>query len=82
MIHCTLVLLARLAEIAGTAEVSMKMEAGATVADAVAQLRGRHPGLDDLLEASVPAIDDEYVPKDTPVKDGMTIALIPPVSGG
>lgn len=64
--------------------------AGSTVADVIAELDRRHPGLGDRLVDAGPVIRPHinvYVAGDradlaTPVPDGSVVHVIPAVSGG
>jgi MoaE-MoaD fusion protein len=75
-------LFAMLRERAGSGSVEVELPAGATVADALAELgRGQ---LGDLLER-LPvrmAVNRDYAEPATPLSPGDELALIPPVSGG
>ena len=55
---------------------------GSTIADVRASLAELCPPVADLLGACRFALDDEFVFDDTPVPDGSTVDVIPPVSGG
>ena len=75
-------LFAILRDLAGTAEVPLKLEADATAqcaADAVAE---RHPSLKPYLSRIAFAVNRQYVPPKTELHEGDEVALIPPVSGG
>lgn len=76
-------LFAMLRERAGRGEVSVEAAEGATVDEVSAQL-AELAGLGDLLTRMtvVTAVNREYVPGDTRLRDGDELALIPPVSGG
>jgi len=70
-------LFAGLRQRAGTDELSLELPAGASVRDALAQMRE--------LTADVPvvlAVNQEYATDDQALDAGDEIALIPPVSGG
>ncbi|MEZ0322893.1 MAG: molybdopterin converting factor subunit 1 [Hydrogenothermaceae bacterium] len=41
-----------------------------------------HPEISDYLNKIMFAVNEEYVSTDIVLKDGDTVALIPPVSGG
>ncbi len=78
----TVRLFAVLREYAGAGELTLALDDGATVADAVAVLR-RGP-LAGLPEAApfVTAVEREYVEPGHPLHPGDELALVPPVSGG
>jgi molybdopterin synthase catalytic subunit len=78
----TVRLFAVLRERAGCGELALRLPDGATVADAVAELR-RGP-LRDLPAAApfVAAVGRAYVERTHALRDGDELALVPPVSGG
>ena len=53
-----------------------------TVQNLISILREKYPNISDSLDNVMFALNEEYVDKDSPLKDGDTVALIPPVSGG
>lgn len=78
----TVRLFAVLREQAGAATLDLRLDDGATVADAITELR-RGP-LSGLPERApfVAAVAREYVERDHELSDGDELALVPPVSGG
>lgn len=56
--------------------------ADSTVATALAQLGVLQPELAEPLERSACAIGDQLVDRRHPLRDGATLALLPPVAGG
>ena len=78
----TVRLFASLREYAGAGTVALRLVDGATVADAIEQLRGG--ALSGLPENApfVAAVAREYVKTDHPLSEGDELALVPPVSGG
>ncbi|MBI4513141.1 MAG: molybdopterin converting factor subunit 1 [Gemmatimonadetes bacterium] len=68
-------------EWAGTDALELRLGEGATVADAVTLVR-RRPGLERIPESAVVAVNEEYAPSETALRDGDEVAFIPPVSGG
>jgi len=78
----TVRLFASLREHAGAGTVALQLVDGATVADAIEQLRdGPLSGLPDNAPF-VAAVAREYVKTDHPLVEGDELALVPPVSGG
>lgn len=71
-----------LTRLAGTAQVRLQLHDAATVADALAALEEKLPDASERLACTVCAIGDELVARNTPLVDGMSLVLIPPVSGG
>ncbi|HVF79589.1 MAG TPA: molybdenum cofactor biosynthesis protein MoaE [Solirubrobacteraceae bacterium] len=75
-------LFASLREHAGAGTLALQLGDGATVADAIAQLReGALAGLPPNAPF-VTAVAREYVKDDHPLAEGDELALVPPVSGG
>jgi molybdopterin converting factor subunit 1 len=68
-------------EMAGTAEVELDLEPGATAADLVRSLRER-PGLERLPAEPALAVNQVYSALSTALADGDEVALLPPVAGG
>jgi molybdopterin synthase catalytic subunit len=81
-VRVTALLFARLREQAGADRFDLELPAGATVADAYADLRLRHPALEPRKEIVRPALNQEFTAWDSPLSDGDEVAFIPPVSGG
>ena len=78
----TVRLFASLREHAGAGKLELTLTEGATVADAIAQLRtGALAGLPENAPF-VTAVAREYVKPDHALAQGDEIALVPPVSGG
>src|SRR5438105_15610594 len=75
-------LFARLREQAGGDRFDLELPAGATVADAYAELRRRHPALEARREIVRPAVNQEFAAWDDTLAEGDEVAFIPPVSGG
>jgi len=55
---------------------------GSTIADVRASLAELCPPVAEMLGACRFAMNDEFVFDETPVPDGSTVDVIPPVSGG
>ena len=66
-----------LRERAGSSELTLDLPEGASVGDALAELRGLAEGLPLVL-----AVNREYAPEDQVLDEGDELALVPPVSGG
>ncbi|MCE9636674.1 MAG: MoaD/ThiS family protein [Planctomycetes bacterium] len=69
-------------EAAATPQTSLELADGATVTDAFARLQTIHPRLAAVLPSCVAAIDEEFAKRTSPLRDGATLAVLPPVSGG
>ncbi len=53
-----------------------------SVAEFLNKLRKLHPEISDILNQSMIAVNLEYKPLNYPLKNGDTVAIIPPVEGG
>ena len=69
-------------DFAGTDELAVELPDGARVGDLVRRLREGGNGLSKLPASPVVAVNMEYAPGDTPLRDGDEVAFIPPVAGG
>lgn len=63
-------------------EVAFDDREEATVAQVLAQLVARHPGLSQHRRYMACALDAELCSVDLALHEGATLALLPPVSGG
>lgn len=77
----TIKLFAHYRDIMGKSELFIPSRPGLTVADVYNETIGDQASA-DLRKSTMFAINESYVPADTPVRDGDRIAFIPPVSGG
>ena len=68
-------------EAAGVGQLRLDLPAGATVREAIAELRRMHPRVSEIRQLVI-AKNREYVGLDEAIGDGDELALIPPVSGG
>lgn len=75
-------LFARYAELAGTAEIETELRAPATVADVLRDLRTRVPGAAALPDRPLVAVNLRQVALDHAVRGGDEVAVLPPLSGG
>jgi molybdopterin converting factor subunit 1 len=69
-------------ELAGTREVPLELDAGATVEDAWTAVAARFPGLGPGRASVRFARNGDYAEAATVLADGDEVAFIPPVSGG
>ena len=69
-------------DFAGTDELAVELPEGARVGDLVRRLREGGNGLSKLPASPVVAVNMEYAPGDTALRDGDEVAFIPPVAGG
>jgi molybdopterin converting factor subunit 1 len=80
--NCEVLLFAQLREAIGCERLSLALNDGATVGDALDALAHAHPIIASMHGALAVAVDENYQPASARLHEGCTIALIPPVSGG
>ncbi|EIT84575.1 molybdopterin converting factor subunit 1 [Fictibacillus macauensis ZFHKF-1] len=76
----SILLFAQLQEEAGCSEVEIEADA-VSIADIKTLLQTKY-GIGSLLESCFVAVNEEYVEDTVVVKNGDTVAFLPPVSGG
>ncbi len=69
-------------EAAGLRETDVVLDGPSTVAGLLDMLCQRHPSLGPISRSLQVAVNAEYASRDTSLRDGDEVALIPPVSGG
>lgn len=69
-------------ELTGASHTEVDLPQGATVADLIDALRARGPSFSALPPKPAVAVNLEYAPADTGLRDGDEVAFIPPVAGG
>jgi molybdopterin converting factor subunit 1 len=69
-------------ERAGTARTTVTLADGATVADLWRRLGDDVAALAPVLPSCRAAVDEEFASPATALRDGATVAVLPPVSGG
>jgi molybdopterin converting factor subunit 1 len=69
-------------DLVGAPEVSVELDEGATVADLVAELRGRGRPFDALPSEPAVAVNRTYAALSERLGGGDEVAFIPPVAGG
>jgi molybdopterin synthase catalytic subunit len=69
-------------DFAGADELPVELADGSSVADLVAHLRAGANGLSKLPASPVVAVNMDYAPHTTALRDGDEVAFIPPVAGG
>ena len=69
-------------EAVGEKELAVALPEGARVRDLVALLARDHEAIDRLGERLATSVNLEVVPRETPLRDGDEVALLPPVAGG
>jgi molybdopterin synthase catalytic subunit len=81
-VNVTLRLFASLHDLVGERNLPFELQDGATVADLKNGLAQTYPVLSPVIESVVCAVGEEYVSDGERLRDGVEVALIPPVSGG
>ena len=71
-----------LRDIMGEEEAVVTLPEGARAESVWAMLRERHPALARYERPPMLAINEDYAPADSELKDGDELAFIPPVAGG
>jgi molybdopterin converting factor small subunit len=74
-------LFASYADVLGRNSIELSLASGATVRDALADIR-RFPGGDRLPPAPLVAVNLSYARADQVLSPGDELAIIPPVAGG
>jgi len=75
-------LFARAKDLAGAHHLEVDLGDNATVGDLRRRLAQLQPSLADLLPRSAIAVNEEFADDGFVLRPGMTVALLPPVSGG
>ncbi len=75
-------LFARLRELAGRGECECEVPAGATVETVWRAVCREHDALGAFSQSVSCAVNEEFAPMRAAVRDGDSLAFLPPVSGG
>ncbi len=59
-----------------------EIEENSTVSDLIKEIQKKYPDLSENIKKIMVAVNEEYADMQTKLKNGDTVALIPPVSGG
>ena len=59
-----------------------EIEENSTVSDLINEIQKKYPDLSGNIKNIMVAVNEEYADMRTELKNGDTVALIPPVSGG
>jgi molybdopterin converting factor subunit 1 len=78
----TVLLFARLREMAGQSSIECEVPDGATIADVWHAVAGRYPAIVPFATAVSCARNEDFARMTSPVHDHDEIAFLPPVSGG
>lgn len=80
--NISIALFASARDLVGSNSVNLDLSETATVCEMRNALVEGYPELASLLSNSVFSVDHEYANDDVKLRDGVEVALIPPVSGG
>jgi MoaE-MoaD fusion protein len=80
--RCEVLLFAQLRETLGRSAMTIELPDGATAGDALEALGAAYEPIARSRASLAVALDGAYASLASPLRDGCTIALIPPVSGG
>lgn len=69
-------------ELTGASRADVDLPEGATVADLIDTLREQGPSFGALPPKPTVAVNLQYAPPETGLRDGDEVAFIPPVAGG
>ena len=78
----TVLLFARLRDIAGASEIARDIAPGATIAAVWRELAGEYPALAPYERSISSAVNADYARMDRVLSEGDEVAFLPPVSGG
>jgi MoaE-MoaD fusion protein len=69
-------------DLAGMKEERFSLTGPVSIGDLLAEAEKRHPGLAPLRRIVRVAVDEEIVSGKIDLRDGATVAILPPVAGG
>ncbi len=72
----------QLRELTNTDETEIEMSEGSCIEDLSNLLKSKFPQIQQHLNSVSFALNNEYVKKNVPLKDGVEVGLLPPISGG
>ncbi|MBI2485965.1 MAG: molybdopterin converting factor subunit 1 [Deltaproteobacteria bacterium] len=81
-IRITIKFFASMRDAIGERERTLLLPEGSNVDYVLEDLKNQYPQLAKVIDCSFIALNEEYTLKHTLLKEGDTLAIIPPVSGG
>jgi molybdopterin converting factor subunit 1 len=75
-------LFAQLKDVAKKDHLEIQVKEGATIGDLREAIKHQMPQLGKFMSSATFAVNDEYVGAEQILQDSMTVAIIPPISGG
>lgn len=73
---------ARARDLTGSTELCLEMPDGSTARDCMNKLLIEFPNLREIYDSMVLALNEEYAPELTVLRNKDELAIIPPISGG